>query len=178
MAKASGDLCPKKLVVISDEIINLCGSWKRTGLLRYGKSCRQRWMDYLSCSPEDEDLIVCLHSLLRTDGPLSQEGCLVERTMRSRTTGALISSRSSRAPGLTYHPEKIIASKKKATKIIVPKKPGNTKKKPKQQQQRKEIKPKAIRLSFGVSRNNRVDDIAGISSGFYRYEVHAQFLTV
>ncbi|KAL8138289.1 hypothetical protein V2J09_004290 [Rumex salicifolius] len=51
------------------------GQWrslpKRAGLLRCGKSCRLRWMNYLrpdikrgNISPEEEDLIVRLHGLL------------------------------------------------------------------------------------------------------------------
>ncbi|KAH0456929.1 hypothetical protein IEQ34_014836 [Dendrobium chrysotoxum] len=51
------------------------GNWKslpkRAGLLRCGKSCRLRWMNYIrpdikrgNISPEEEDLIIRLHSLL------------------------------------------------------------------------------------------------------------------
>ncbi|XP_073026280.1 transcription repressor MYB5-like [Primulina eburnea] len=51
------------------------GQWrslpKKAGLLRCGKSCRLRWMNYLrpgikrgNISPDEEDLIVRLHSLL------------------------------------------------------------------------------------------------------------------
>ncbi|XP_059651213.1 transcription factor MYB1-like isoform X2 [Cornus florida] len=55
MVKEIGDLCPRKLV----------------GLLRCGKSCRLRWMNYLrpdikrgNISPEEDDLIVRMHALL------------------------------------------------------------------------------------------------------------------
>ncbi|KAK1256876.1 Transcription factor MYB12 [Acorus gramineus] len=51
------------------------GNWKdlpkQAGLLRCGKSCRLRWMNYLrpdikrgNITPEEEDLIIRLHSLL------------------------------------------------------------------------------------------------------------------
>ncbi|KAL9320496.1 hypothetical protein ACSQ67_012335 [Phaseolus vulgaris] len=51
------------------------GQWrslpKRAGLLRCGKSCRLRWMNYLrpdikrgNISPEEDDLIIRMHSLL------------------------------------------------------------------------------------------------------------------
>ncbi|XP_008775013.1 myb-related protein 308-like [Phoenix dactylifera] len=51
------------------------GNWrslpKKAGLLRCGKSCRLRWMNYLrpdikrgNIGPEEEDLIIRLHSLL------------------------------------------------------------------------------------------------------------------
>ncbi|XVE58122.1 hypothetical protein DITRI_Ditri04bG0144800 [Diplodiscus trichospermus] len=51
------------------------GHWrslpKRAGLLRCGKSCRLRWMNYLrpdinrgNITPDDDDLIIRLHSLL------------------------------------------------------------------------------------------------------------------
>ncbi|XP_043720928.1 transcription factor MYB12-like [Telopea speciosissima] len=51
------------------------GQWrslpKKAGLLRCGKSCRLRWMNYLrpdikrgNISPDEEDLIIKLHSLL------------------------------------------------------------------------------------------------------------------
>ncbi|KAH9326965.1 hypothetical protein KI387_007143, partial [Taxus chinensis] len=51
------------------------GGWrtlpKKAGLLRYGKSCRLRWMNYLrpdikrgQIFPDEEDLILRLHRLL------------------------------------------------------------------------------------------------------------------
>ncbi|KAE8722107.1 Detected protein of confused Function [Hibiscus syriacus] len=51
------------------------GHWrslpKKAGLLRCGKSCRLRWMNYLrpdikrgNITPEEDDLIIRLHSLL------------------------------------------------------------------------------------------------------------------
>ncbi|XP_020585619.1 myb-related protein 308-like [Phalaenopsis equestris] len=58
------------------ELINSCQSFKSrsiptSGLLRCGKSCRLRWMNYIrpdikrgNISPEEEDLIIRLHTLL------------------------------------------------------------------------------------------------------------------
>ena len=57
------------------------GRWrtlpKRAGLLRCGKSCRLRWMNYLRPSvkrgriaPDEEDLILRLHRLLGNRYPL------------------------------------------------------------------------------------------------------------
>ncbi|XP_019200152.1 PREDICTED: myb-related protein Myb4-like isoform X2 [Ipomoea nil] len=157
------------------------GQWrslpKKAGLLRCGKSCRLRWMNYLrpgikrgNFSQEEEDLIVRLHSLL------GNRWSLIAGRLPGRTDNEIKNYwnthllKKLKSSGI--EPRKIVASKKKATKIVAPKKPGDAKKKPKQQQQqRKEsddnqrykvYAPKAIRLSSGgVSRNNSVDDIAG-----------------
>nr|GME03248.1 myb-related protein 308-like [Ipomoea batatas] len=157
------------------------GQWrslpKKAGLLRCGKSCRLRWMNYLrpgikrgNFSPEEEDLIVRLHSLL------GNRWSLIAGRLPGRTDNEIKNYwnthllKKLKSSGIEPRPpRKIVTSKKKATipKIVTSKKPANNNSRNKKLQ-RKEISddnqrykvyaPKAIRLS---SRNNSVEDIAG-----------------
>ncbi|PQM33465.1 transcription factor MYB62 [Prunus yedoensis var. nudiflora] len=74
------------------------GRWnllaKRSGLRRTGKSCRLRWLNYLkpdvkrgNLSPEEQLLILDLHSSGATGGQKLRSIYRVERTTKSRTTG-------------------------------------------------------------------------------------------
>ncbi|XP_039022094.1 myb-related protein 308-like [Hibiscus syriacus] len=79
------------------------GSWrslpKAAGLLRCGKSCRLRWMNYLrpdlkrgNFSEDEDQLIIKLHSLLGNKWSLGDYR--EEQITRSRTTGTHTSKES------------------------------------------------------------------------------------
>lgn len=157
------------------------GQWralpKKAGLLRCGKSCRLRWMNYLrpgikrgNFSPEEEDLIVRLHSLLGNRWSLIA-GRLPGRTdneIKNYWNTHLI--KKLKSSGVEPKAGKQTKDPGKRTK-----KPSNKKKNKKQKKPEAAVKvegldeekpykvyaPKPMRPSVSLSRNSSLDDLAG-----------------
>nr|GMD10420.1 transcription factor MYB3-like [Ipomoea batatas] len=158
------------------------GHWrslpKNAGLLRCGKSCRLRWMNYLrpgikrgNFTPEEDDLIVRLHSLL------GNRWSLIAGRLPGRTDNEIKNYwnthllKKLKSEGIEPKPRKAsrtIPKKKKTTK---PDKTGSEKRKkhrpvskPDGKDRPEMIKvyaPRPVRISTGFARNYSFDDLAG-----------------
>nr|GMD03355.1 transcription factor MYB3-like [Ipomoea batatas] len=161
------------------------GHWrslpKNAGLLRCGKSCRLRWMNYLrpgikrgNFAPEEDDLIVRLHSLLgnrwsliagrlpgRTDNEiknywnthllkkLKSEGI---QPKPARTSRAIPKNKKTAKPDKTGRDEK----KKKHRHVSKPDVENGVKDRP---EMIKVYAPRPVRVSTGFPRNSSFDDL-------------------
>ncbi|XP_016432631.1 uncharacterized protein LOC107759231 [Nicotiana tabacum] len=158
------------------------GQWrslpKNAGLLRCGKSCRLRWMNYLrpgikrgNFSQDEEDLIVRLHSLLGNRWSLIA-GRLPGRTdneIKNYWNTHLI--KKLKNAGIEPKPHKNFSkcSKKESRKgpqqgksrKIQGKKSNNKNNKGQivQVEKTKVFFPKPIRISCGISRNNSFENV-------------------
>ncbi|KAG9146959.1 hypothetical protein Leryth_005216 [Lithospermum erythrorhizon] len=165
------------------------GQWKalpkKAGLLRCGKSCRLRWMNYLrpgikrgNISSDEEDLIIRLHKLLGNRWSLIA-GRLPGRTdneIKNYWNTHLI--KKLRNEGIEPKPDKIVKKKRKDSKKKAKaesaisnadekKMVSNDEKSNNNVEQVEKIKifaPKAIRVFSGSSSNNTVDSALSSSS--------------
>ncbi|XP_019169050.1 PREDICTED: myb-related protein 308-like [Ipomoea nil] len=162
------------------------GHWrslpKNAGLLRCGKSCRLRWMNYLrpgikrgNFTPEEDDLIVRLHSLIgnrwsliagrlpgRTDNEIKNywNTHLLKKLKsagfesKPRKTSRTIPKKKKK----TAKPDKTRSEKRKKLRHVSKPDVGNG------IQDRPEMikvyAPRPIRLSTGFARNYSFDDLA------------------
>ncbi|XP_030540925.1 transcription factor MYB4-like isoform X2 [Rhodamnia argentea] len=163
------------------------GHWrslpKKAGLLRCGKSCRLRWMNYLrpdikrgNITPDEDDLIIRLHSLLgnrwsliagrlpgRTDNEIKNywNTHLSKRLLRSQDTHL-----THRSPGSNKRRKATAKSAKESAKKL---KHGNKKSPGKasvEAMERPKVHlPKAIRVttSFSLPRNDSFDCNTAVS---------------
>ncbi|KAG9155010.1 hypothetical protein Leryth_012183 [Lithospermum erythrorhizon] len=164
------------------------GQWRalpnKAGLLRCGKSCRLRWMNYLrpgikrgNISIDEEDLIVRLHKLLGNRWSLIA-GRLPGRTdneIKNYWNTHLI--KKLRDEGIEPKPDKIIIKKRKDSKkkdrtdSVTSNASKVTKVSCDEEMNKKEevakikvLVPKAIRVFSGSSSNNTVDSVLSSSS--------------
>ncbi|XP_059309164.1 transcription factor MYB1-like [Lycium ferocissimum] len=158
------------------------GQWrnlpKKAGLLRCGKSCRLRWMNYLrpgikrgNFSQDEEDLIIRLHSLLGNRWSLIA-GRLPGRTdneIKNYWNTHLI--KKLKIAGIQPKVNKKQPKKqpKKKPKTEKPRKEQDKNKKKKKKDQSLDTPqvvffPKPIRISSGILRNFSVDDVALLST--------------
>ncbi|XP_060180158.1 transcription factor MYB15-like [Lycium barbarum] len=158
------------------------GQWrnlpKKAGLLRCGKSCRLRWMNYLkpgikrgNFSQDEEDLIIRLHSLLGNRWSLIA-GRLPGRTdneIKNYWNTHLI--KKLKIAGIQPKVNKKQPKKhpKKKPKTEKPRKEQDKKKNKKKKDQSLDTPqvvffPKPIRISSGILRNFSVDNVALLST--------------
>ncbi|CAA2956676.1 transcription factor MYB8-like [Olea europaea subsp. europaea] len=160
------------------------GQWrslpKKAGLLRCGKSCRLRWMNYLkpgikrgNITPDEEDLITRLHSLLGNRWSLIA-GRLPGRTdneiknywnthllKKLRTAGIEPKERKDLPKLKSTVPEAKGKQKRKQNKKINEENTNHSKAPPRTAV----YLPKPIRVSSAFSRSNSVDSLfSGASS--------------
>nr|GMD97529.1 myb-related protein 308-like [Ipomoea batatas] len=167
------------------------GQWrslpKKAGLLRCGKSCRLRWMNYLrpgikrgNFSQEEEDLIVRLHSLLgnrwsliagrlpgRTDNEIKNYWNthllkkLKSAGIEPKPRQAKKKPAKPRPDSQNLNPNK--KKKQKARNAEQPLRQADQTTPPEKTQNRTKVyAPKPIRLSPpGISRINSLEDVAG-----------------
>ncbi|XP_049377039.1 transcription factor MYB8-like [Solanum stenotomum] len=165
------------------------GQWrslpKNAGLLRCGKSCRLRWVNYLkpgikrgNFSEDEEDLIVRLHSLLGNRWSLIA-GRLPGRTdneIKNYWNTHLI--KKLKSTGIEPKPHKNFTKKEKSRKKEG-KKSNNEKFKGQivQVEKIKVFAPKPIRISCGILRNNSFENdtlstpICSSNSNFEKVDV-------
>ncbi|VFQ83086.1 unnamed protein product [Cuscuta campestris] len=159
------------------------GQWralpKKAGLLRCGKSCRLRWMNYLrpgikrgNFTTDEEDLIVRLHSLLgnrwsliagRLPGRTDNE---IKNYWNTHLVKKLKSSGVEPKPGIGKpikdsgkRPKK--PAHKKKNKKQIKKSGGGVKEERAEEKPHKVYAPKPIRPSVSLSRNSSLDDLSG-----------------
>ncbi|KAJ8538623.1 hypothetical protein K7X08_029919 [Anisodus acutangulus] len=154
------------------------GQWrnlpKKAGLLRCGKSCRLRWMNYLrpgikrgNFSQDEEDLIIRLHSLL------GNRWSLIAGRLPGRTDNEIKNYWNTHL----IKKLKIAGIQPKVTKKEPKKKPKTEKPRNKQDKMKNKKKkdqsldtpqvvfvPKPIRISSGPLRNFSVEDVALLST--------------
>lgn len=165
------------------------GQWRnlpnKAGLLRCGKSCRLRWMNYLrpgikrgNFSQDEEDLIIRLHSLL------GNRWSLIAGRLSGRTDNEIKNYWNShlikklKIAGIQPKVHKISPKKvpKKKPKTEKPKKKQDQKKKNNKKKDQSLVQkisddtpqvvfvPKPIRISSGPLRNYSVEDVALLST--------------
>ncbi|KAG6399172.1 hypothetical protein SASPL_140647 [Salvia splendens] len=164
------------------------GQWrslpKKADLMRCGKSCRLRWMNYLrpgikrgNISEDEEDLIVRLHGLLGNRWSLIA-GRLPGRTDNEIknywNTHLLKKLNSSAAPhkDLPHLATKPAKHKKKKKKPTPPPPPPKEDAPP---PKTKVCVPKPIRVSSAFSRSNSYDSLASNSDAAYVPEKDLSF---
>ncbi|KAL2527756.1 transcription repressor MYB5-like [Abeliophyllum distichum] len=168
------------------------GQWrslpKKAGLLRCGKSCRLRWMNYLrpgikrgNIGPDEEDLIIRLHSLLGNRWSLIA-GRLPGRTdneIKNYWNTHLLKKLKTAGIQPKDYPKQQKEPKSKKSTVSEPnakQKKKKQKKKINQEQEQVQVQeqeelpkttvylPKPIRVSSVFSRSNSVDSLFSGSS--------------
>lgn len=149
------------------------------GLLRCGKSCRLRWMNYLrpgikrgNFSQDEEDLIIRLHSLL------GNRWSLIAGRLSGRTDNEIKNYwnthviKKLKIAGIQPKVHKVSPKKepKKKPKTENPRKKQDKKKKNNKEKDQSldtsqvVFVPKPIRISSGLLRNSSVEDVALLST--------------
>ncbi|XP_042007917.1 transcription factor MYB1-like [Salvia splendens] len=153
------------------------GQWrslpKKAGLLRCGKSCRLRWMNYLrpgikrgNISEDEEDLIVRLHALLGNRWSLIA-GRLSGRTdneIKNYWNTHLLKKLNTTHKDLAPNPKKNKKNKKRNATPSPPPPPAKVAQAAPSPPKIKVCAPKAIRVSPSFSRSSSYDSLASGAS--------------